>query len=118
MRKGFAGLAALIEKILRLDPYSGQPFVFRGRRGDLIKMIGHGGTVCSPSAWNAAGSCGRRRHTARPWSRRRKLAMLHQGQASPAPFAVPYLRNACVAPVSTASGPEAGSSGSPQNTTP
>ncbi|PSR15144.1 IS66 family insertion sequence hypothetical protein [filamentous cyanobacterium CCP3] len=39
MRKGFAGLAALTEKILRLDPYSGHLFVFRGRRGDLIKVI-------------------------------------------------------------------------------
>lgn len=39
MPKGSAGLAALTEKILRLDPYSGHLFVFRGRRGDLIKVI-------------------------------------------------------------------------------
>ena len=39
MRKGFAGLSALIEQVLRQDPYCGHLFVFRGRRGDLIKVI-------------------------------------------------------------------------------
>ena len=39
MRKGFASLAALAEGVLRLDPYSGHLFVYRGRRGDLIKII-------------------------------------------------------------------------------
>lgn len=39
MRKGFNGLSALAEKVLRQDPYSGQMFVFRGRRGDLLKVI-------------------------------------------------------------------------------
>ena len=39
MRRGFASLAAQVEKTLELDPYAGHLFVFRGRRGDLIKMI-------------------------------------------------------------------------------
>jgi len=39
MRKGFDGLAALIQQALSEDPFSGQVFVFRGRRGDLIKLI-------------------------------------------------------------------------------
>lgn len=39
MRKGFAGLSSLAEKVLGQDPYSGHLFVFRGRRGDLIKVI-------------------------------------------------------------------------------
>jgi transposase len=39
MRKGFVGLAALSEQILKADPYSGHLFVFRGRRGDLVKVI-------------------------------------------------------------------------------
>ncbi len=30
MRKGFAGLAALSEGVLRLDPYSGHLIVYRG----------------------------------------------------------------------------------------
>ncbi len=34
MRKGFDGLAALVQTQLALDPFSGQLFVFRGRRGD------------------------------------------------------------------------------------
>ncbi len=39
MRKGYASLAAQAEKVLKLDPFSGHMFVFRGRRGDLIKVI-------------------------------------------------------------------------------
>ena len=39
MRKGFPGLAAQAERVLEADPYSGHLFVFRGRRGDLVKMI-------------------------------------------------------------------------------
>ncbi|MBT4083774.1 MAG: IS66 family insertion sequence element accessory protein TnpB [Gammaproteobacteria bacterium] len=47
MRKGFAGLSALAEKVLNQDPYSGHLFVFRGRRGDLIKIIW----------WDGQGAC-------------------------------------------------------------
>jgi transposase len=36
MRKGFDGLAALIQLQLCADPFSGQLFVFRGRRGDRV----------------------------------------------------------------------------------
>ena len=39
MRRGFASLAAQIEKTLELDPYAGHLFIFRGRRGDLIKVL-------------------------------------------------------------------------------
>jgi hypothetical protein len=39
MRKGFNGLSALAEKVLGQDPYSGHLFVFRGRRGDLVKVV-------------------------------------------------------------------------------
>ncbi len=47
MRKGFVGLSALAEAVLRQDPYSGHLFVFRGRRGDLIKVIW----------WDGQGAC-------------------------------------------------------------
>lgn len=47
MRKGFAGLSALAETVLRQDPYSGHLFVFRGRRGDLLKIIW----------WDGQGAC-------------------------------------------------------------
>jgi transposase len=33
MRKGFDGLAALVQQTLNLDPFRGQLFAFRGRRG-------------------------------------------------------------------------------------
>ena len=39
MRKGFDGLAALVQTQLHEDPYSGHVFVFRGRRGDRVKLI-------------------------------------------------------------------------------
>ena len=39
MRKGFDGLAARVQMTLQLDPHGGAFFVFRGRRGDLIKVL-------------------------------------------------------------------------------
>lgn len=39
MRRGFATLAAQAETTLKQDAFSGHLFVFRGRRGDLIKVI-------------------------------------------------------------------------------
>ena len=39
MRRGFDGLAAQIESVLKLDPYGGAIFIFRGRRGDMIKAL-------------------------------------------------------------------------------
>ena len=43
MRRGFPGLALLVQETLKTDPYSGHLFVFRGKRGDLIKIIWHDG---------------------------------------------------------------------------
>ena len=39
MRKGFDGLAMLVQERLRRDPFGGQVFVFRGRRGDRLKVL-------------------------------------------------------------------------------
>ena len=39
MRKGFDGLAALVQTALAENPFCGHVFVFRGRRGDLIKIL-------------------------------------------------------------------------------
>ena len=39
MRKGFDGLAALVQLQLAEDPLSGQLFVFRGRAGDRVKIL-------------------------------------------------------------------------------
>ena len=43
MRNGFAGLALQVQEVLRRDPHGGHLFVFRGRRGDLLKVIWHNG---------------------------------------------------------------------------
>jgi transposase len=43
MRKGFASLSSQVQQVLRHDPLSGQLFCFRGRRGDLLKVIWHDG---------------------------------------------------------------------------
>jgi len=60
---GFNFLAALCESKWKQVPYSGLLFVFRGRRGDLLKIVGWGGMVClgaqvahvySSNAWSAA----------------------------------------------------------------
>lgn len=72
MRKGFNGLSALAEKVLLADPYCGHLFVFRGRRGDLVKVIwfdGQGaclfskrlekGRFCWPSLGNSMGADGK-----------------------------------------------------------
>ena len=39
MRRGFDGLAAIVQEKLGADPFGGHVFVFRGRRGDLIKLL-------------------------------------------------------------------------------
>ncbi len=39
MRKGMDGLAALVQTTLAENPFSGHIFVFRGRRGDLVKLL-------------------------------------------------------------------------------
>jgi transposase len=39
LRKGFDGLAALVQTQLAENPFSGHVFVFRGRRGDSIKLL-------------------------------------------------------------------------------
>jgi transposase len=39
MRKGFDGLAAVVQERMAQDPFCGHLFVFRGRRGDLLKVL-------------------------------------------------------------------------------
>lgn len=39
MRRGFDGLAAQVQTVLKADPFSGHLFLFRGRRGDLLKAL-------------------------------------------------------------------------------
>lgn len=39
MRRGMNGLALQVREVLKRDPYGGHVFVFRGRRGNLIKIL-------------------------------------------------------------------------------
>jgi transposase len=39
LRRGFTGLSGMVQTALKENPFSGQVFVFRGRRGDLIKIL-------------------------------------------------------------------------------
>jgi transposase len=39
MRCGFNGLAAKVQTALQENPYSGHVFLFRGRRGDTVKIL-------------------------------------------------------------------------------
>jgi len=47
MRKGLDGLAAQVQGVLSADPFSGALFVFRGKRGDYLKIL----------AWDGSGLC-------------------------------------------------------------
>jgi transposase len=38
-RRGFVGLSGMVQTALAENPFSGHVFVFRGRRGDLIKVL-------------------------------------------------------------------------------
>jgi transposase len=41
MRRGMNGLALQAQQALKHDPHAGDLFVFRGRRGNLIKVLWH-----------------------------------------------------------------------------
>jgi len=59
MRRGFTTLAAQAETVLKQDPFAGHMFDFRGRRGDLLKIIWWDGQgACLFSKLNRAGFAG------------------------------------------------------------
>lgn len=43
MRNSFKGLTSRVLNVLKDDPYCGHLFIFRGRRGDIIKVLCGGG---------------------------------------------------------------------------
>jgi len=43
MRRGMNGLSLQVQEAFARDPYAGDLYVFRGRRGDLIKVLWHDG---------------------------------------------------------------------------
>lgn len=47
MRRGFDGLSSQVQQHLAQSPFTGDLFVFRGRRGDLLKIL----------CWDGQGLC-------------------------------------------------------------
>ena len=47
LRNGFDGLAAKVQHMIGADPFSGQLFLFRGKRGDYLKAL----------YWDGSGLC-------------------------------------------------------------
>lgn len=47
MRKGIDGLAAEVAHVLKMDPFAGHLFLFRGKRGDYLKLL----------FWDGTGQC-------------------------------------------------------------
>jgi transposase len=43
-RKGMDGLAALVQQVLRADPFKGEVFIFRAKRADRVKILVYDGT--------------------------------------------------------------------------
>ena len=43
MRRGMQGLALQVQEGLKRDPHAGDLYIFRGRRGDLAKILWHDG---------------------------------------------------------------------------
>ena len=66
MRRGMQGLALQVQEQLKRDPHAGDLYIFRGRRGDLAKILWHDGVGLSLYASGSTGesSSGRRRRKA------------------------------------------------------
>ena len=43
MRRGMNSLALQVQEVLHGNPHAGDLYVFRGRRGDLLKILWHDG---------------------------------------------------------------------------
>lgn len=43
MRRGLMSLSGLVQTVLDQNPLTGNVYVFRGRRGDLVKILFHDG---------------------------------------------------------------------------
>lgn len=43
MRRGMNSLALQVQELLHCDPHVGDLYVFRGKRGDLLKILWHDG---------------------------------------------------------------------------
>ena len=51
MRRGMNTLALQVQEDLGRDPHAGDLYIFRGRRGDLVKCLWHAGRYLASFAW-------------------------------------------------------------------
>lgn len=68
MRRGMRSLALQVQQSFGRDPFAGDLYIFRGRRGDLCKIIWHDGVgmslyakallSLSKGAWSAGSTSG------------------------------------------------------------
>src|SRR5215472_16911419 len=67
MRRGMNSLAIQVQEGLGRDPHTGDLYVFRGKRGHLIKILWHDGIGMRsmPSGWSGASLFGHRQPTER-----------------------------------------------------
>jgi hypothetical protein len=65
MRRGMNSLALQVQEALDRDPHAGDLYVFRGKRGDLLKILCMTAWECrsTPKDWTAASSSGHHRRT-------------------------------------------------------
>ena len=76
MRCGMNSLALKVQQGLGRDPHGGEIFCFRGRKGDLVKLLWHDGV----GGWRPGSSYGRPAAAARLCrSRRRNSAIFWKG---------------------------------------
>jgi hypothetical protein len=69
LRRGFDGLSAQVQTALQQQPFSGHVFVFRGRRGDIVKLLWWDGDgLCLFAKRLERGRLCRAQHN-RPWTK-------------------------------------------------
>ena len=72
MRRGFDCLSIMAQEVLKQDPFAGHLFAFRGKRGDLVKVLYWDGQgFCQFAKRRRGASCGRSRRKAPSRSPRR-----------------------------------------------
>src|SRR5271156_2736399 len=79
MRRGMQSLALTVQESLKRDPHAGDLYIFRGRRGDLVKILWHDGLGMSLYAKRLDRSSGPRRHRARCRSQRPRWLICWKG---------------------------------------
>jgi len=56
MRKGMNGLSLQVQQVLGRDPHAGDLYVFRGARGDLIKIVHDYALSSASETWYKTGT--------------------------------------------------------------